>query len=313
MRGSGMQRWVCVALCSASVLVWLSTSERSGYAEPPGAEEKASDVKVSVPEGYVEHACEDAPEGMSCIKGGPFMRGVDKKDKNARPAEKIWLTTFYMDQYEVTNKEYKACVKAGKCQEAGPRYRGYHGDKQPITGVSWYDAVTYCKAMGKHLPTEAQWEKAARGDAGELNPWGDSDATCKEAVIMDDRGRACGVKKPGSKPEAGRIFDVGSKPAWRYGLYDMVGNAEEWVFDWYSDDFESCGAACKGVDPKGPCDGETTCKGHRKRVLKGGSWYWPASHGTGFHRRSNVPSNKPYHHFGFRCAASVDEAKALVK
>lgn len=294
--------------CALALLV------SSGVAIAQDAAPAAKDVQVEqAPDGFTRAACVDhaAPEKMSCVEGGAFTRGHDKRDKNARPAMKIWLSTFFIDQYEVTNAEYKACIKAGKCDEAGPRYRGYHDDNQPITGVSWFDAKKYCEAQGKQLPTEAQWEKAARGPDGEINPWGDAAATCELAVIEDSRGRSCGVKKPGSKPEAGKIFEVGQKPAGRYGLYDMSGNAEEWVLDWYSPDFSKCGEACQGIDPKGPCDGEVPCKGHRKRVLKGGSWYWPASHATGLHRRANVPTNRPYHHFGFRCAATVEQADKL--
>ena len=255
--------------------------------------------------------CDRKLKRMGCVPGGPFVRGHDSKDANARPAMTVWVQTFYMDKYEVTNAEYKACVKAGKCDKAGPRYQGYHGKDQPVTGVSWFDAVKYCKAQGKHLPTEAEWEKAARGADGELNPWGDAPATCERAIIEDARGRSCGVKKPGIKPEAGRIAKIGTRPAGRYGLFDMVGNAEEWTADWASESWAACGDACKGVNPKGPCDGKLKCKGHSKRVLRGGSWYWPASHATGIHRRANSPTNRPYHHFGFRCAASVKEAKRL--
>ena len=279
--------------------------------QAPGEAAAAARAAATAPSGYVAHACEAAPAGMACVEGGAFVRGHDSKDENARPAASVWLTTYYMDTHEVTNAAYKACIKAGKCGEAAPRYRGYHGDNQPITGVSWQDAQTFCEAQGKQLPTEAQWERAARGAAGELNPWGDEPASCEVAVIMDERGRACGVQKPGSKPEAGRIWEVGKKPAGRHGLYDMVGNAQEWVADWYSQSYEACGEACAGLDPKGPCGGAKTCKGHRKKVLRGGSWYWPADHATGIHRRANEPTNKPYHHYGFRCAATLEQAKAL--
>lgn len=255
--------------------------------------------------------CAAAPEAMSCIPGGPTVRGHDKRDKNARPAATITVSTFYMDRFEVTNAQYEACTQSGACAKAGPRYRGFGDDTQPVTGVSWFDAKQYCEARGKRLPTEAEWEKAARGPDGELNPWGNQRPTCRRAVIKNDEGRACGVPKPYSKPEVGRIFEVGKKPAGRYDLHDMSGNAEEWVADWYTTSFEACGESCQGVDPKGPCGGADACPGHTRRVLKGGSWYWPASHATGFHRRGNVPSNRPYHHFGFRCAASLEQAITL--
>ena len=129
---------------------------------------------------------------------------------------------------------------------------------------------------------------------------------------MNEAGeRSCGAKKRrGKGPEKGRVLEVGSRPAGRYGLYDMVGNAEEWVNDWYSIDFATCGDECLGVNPKGPCDGSKKCK-RRYKIVRGGSWYYPKEHATGLHRRPHGPDNKPFHHFGFRCAASFEEAQAI--
>ncbi len=224
----------------------------------------------------------------------------------------VWVDTFYMDLNETTTAEYQACVKARKCDKAGPKYKDYDRPRQPIVGISWYDSVKYCKAMGKHLPTEAEWEKAARGTDGRRYPWGNEPATCKRAVIMDKSGRSCGVKKAkGSHPEKGRTWEIGQFPPTLYGLYDMAGNSWEWVSDWYSKSYDACGDACLGKNPQGPCNGAEHCKGHYKKIVKGGSWYWDASYATTFYRRPHVPSNNPYHHFGFRCAASIDEAAAM--
>jgi len=256
-------------------------------------------------------SCGKAPAGMACIPGGFFIRGHDSGPANARPSEKVWLQTFYMDLNEVTYAEYSECEKQGKCPEAEPQYIDFNHPLQPMNGVSWYDAAAYCKAMGKHLPTEAEWEKAARGTDGRVFPWGNSAATCEKAVIRDSSGRSCGVNKRGSHPEKGKVWKVGSKPAAVHGLYDMAGNSFEWVFDWYSESYAECGDKCTGVDPRGPCDGADECPGHRRRVVRGGSWYWPAHMATTFYRRAHVPGNKPFHHFGFRCAASVKEAEKL--
>jgi sulfatase modifying factor 1 len=256
-------------------------------------------------------ACGAAPTGMACVPAGPFLRGSDEGPEHARPAARVWLQTYYMDLNEVTYAEYKACVKARKCDPSGPGYTDFDRPRQPINGIRWFDADKYCRAQGKQLPTEAQWEKAARGPDGALHPWGDEPATCERAIIKDSSGRSCGVKKLYSKPETGRPFEVGSRPAYRYGLHDMSGNSWEWVADWYAKDYATCGAECAGVEPRGPCGGAEQCAGYRRKIVRGGSWYWDAAHATAIYRRAHYPENQPFHHFGFRCAASPEQAAAL--
>ena len=224
----------------------------------------------------------------------------------------IELSAFFMDVTEVRVAAFEECIVAGACRaDAGPRYLDFDRADQPVVGISWFDAVDYCEWRGLHLPTEAQWEKAARGVSGDPTPFGSAPVDCETAVIRDDRGRSCGVRKEvGNSPDTGRVLEVGSRGAGHYGLVDMVGNAEEWVADWWSEDWSECGAECQGVDPLGPCAGSVDCD-RSWRVVRGGSWYWPAEHATGFHRRRHYPANSPYHHFGFRCAASVEEAREL--
>jgi len=255
--------------------------------------------------------CAGAPAGMACVPAGPFVRGADDGPENTRPAARVWLQTFYMDIDEVTYADYKACVKARRCDPSGPGYTDFDRPRQPINGIRWFDADKYCAAQGKRLPSEAQWEKAARGPDGETHPWGNDPATCERAIIKDERGRSCGVKKLYSKPETGRPWEVGSRPAFRYGLRDMSGNSWEWVADWYTRSYAECGADCLGVEPRGPCQGAETCVGFKRKLVRGGSWYWDAEHATAVYRRPHWPENQPFHHFGFRCAAGPEEAALL--
>lgn len=287
---------------------------KAGYSKmtaPPGAQVAPAPAAVSAAP-PVAPCPASLPDAMACIPGGPFLRGTDRGtgsgDANARPQSSVFVQTFLMDRYEVTYAEYKACEAEGRCDKAGPNYVDFNAPKQPITGVSWFHAKKFCEAQGKRLPTEAEWEKAARGTDGRRFPWGDESATCARAVIMSEAGRSCGIKQKSKKhPDTGRPEPVGSKPATQFGLFDMAGNSWEWVADWYSPSWAACGAACAGVDPKGPCDGADPCPGHDERVVRGGSWYWPAKYATTYHRRPHSPANKPvFHHFGFRCAASVE-------
>jgi sulfatase modifying factor 1 len=293
-----------------------------GKAEPVKAEpapapapapepEKVEPPKL--PDGTPILPCEQPPPGMACIPGGEFVRGTDAEEPtNARPQATVWLQTFYLDVHEVTYAQYKACEKAKDCERGGPQYLDFDHPEMPIQGVSWFHSRKYCQVHGKDLPTEAQWEKAARGTEGELYPWGNEPVTCERAIIKDDKGRSCGLPKGKSKPETGRPWDVGSRPVGRYGLYDMMGNSWEWVLDWYSKSYAECGKDCEGVDPRGPCAGADTCPRHYMRVVRGGSWYWDAEHATGVFRRPHFPANEPFHHFGFRCAATAEQAHALV-
>jgi formylglycine-generating enzyme required for sulfatase activity len=230
---------------------------------------------------------------MACIPGGEFLRGSDKGPRDERPLAAVFLGPFFMDLREVTNGDYQACVKAPACRKAGPNYKGFSDRAQPITGVSWFDAEAFCRFRGKRLPSEAEWEKAARGTDGRRYPWGDAKATCAMAIIKEGEPNGCG---------RGKVWPVGSRPKAVHGLYDMAGNSWEWVADWYAPSYKACGAACEGRNPRGPCGGAAECAGATLRVVRGGSWYWDASYATTTKRRSHAPANRPFHHFGFRCA-----------
>jgi sulfatase modifying factor 1 len=287
-------------------------TEPANEPEPEPPPEPEREVLPMAPDGTPMLPCEEGPAEMSCIPGGAFIRGTDDGPENARPRAEIWLQTFWIDRNEVTYAEYEACEAAKQCPESEPQYADFDRPKQPMNGVTWFDARAYCEAQGKRLPTEAEWEKAARGTDGRTYPWGEEEPTCEIAIVKTDAdGRGCGLKKAGDKPETGRVWEVGSRPATQYGLHDMAGNSFEWVQDWYSDSYAVCGAACEGINPRGPCDGEDECPTHKHKVVRGGSWYWGADKAMTYYRRAHVPRNEPFHHFGFRCAADLDQASRI--
>lgn len=225
---------------------------------------------------------------MVHIPAGEFLRGNANGFPDEKVEKKIQLDEFYIDQYEVTNRQYAECVQAGRCtQPHSPRsvnFANYYGDSAfgnyPVIWLSWDDAATYCKFRGKRLPSEAEWEKAARGPQGSLFPWGDEIPT----------------NQANFNYAAGDVAPVGVYPGdlSGYGVYDMAGNVREWVADWYQWDYYPTATA---LNPTGPVNGVT-------KVLRGGSWndvstYLRSTVRKNFLRES-VDSN-----LGFRCASST--------
>lgn len=254
-----------------------------------------------------EHApCVEPPAGMSCVAGGFVIVGSDEGQPEERPQRELEISTFYIDQKEITIAQYDRCHAAGAC----PRRRNgeqkimqpFVGPQQPMVPLDWERAVRYCAWAGKRLPTEWEWEKAARGPDGDLYPWGNDEPTCERAQYRECAPVGC-------KPYPGKAHrwdcnehdtkPVGHFPAGHYGLFEMAGNGYEWTASAGIEDIAACGAACNGRDPQGPCDGAHPCKS--TRVLRGGSWYWPAARIRGAHRRvESIRSGD--HRLSGRCA-----------
>ncbi|MFO0631955.1 MAG: SUMF1/EgtB/PvdO family nonheme iron enzyme [Nannocystaceae bacterium] len=254
-----------------------------------------------------EHApCVEPPAGMSCVAGGFVIVGSDEGEPEERPQRELEISTFYIDQKEITIAQYDRCHAAGAC----PRRRNgeqkimqpFVGPQQPMVPLDWERAVRYCAWAGKRLPTEWEWEKAARGPDGDLYPWGNDEPTCERAQYRECAPVGC-------KPYPGKAHrwdcnehdtkPVGHFPAGHYGLFEMAGNGYEWTASAGIEDIAACGAACNGRDPQGPCDGAHPCKS--TRVLRGGSWYWPAARIRGAHRRvESIRSGD--HRLSGRCA-----------
>ena len=201
------------------------------------------------------------------IPAGEFQMGdvFNEGDSNERPVHTVYLDAFYMDAHEVTVGQYKQFVEAtGHRAPDWNRVAAYAPtDEHPIIFVSWNDAVAYCEWAGKRLPTEAEWEYAARGGLdGKRYPWGDE---------APDRSRA------NFNGMEGGTTPVGKYAANGYGLYDMAGNVWEWCSDWYGSGY------------------------YASRVLRGGSWNYSPFYLRVANRNSNVPANT-HGFFGFRCA-----------
>jgi len=221
----------------------------------------ASKVKKSVVEDnrdfsiYETVVGEDGRE-MILIPEGVFTRGADNGGFDEKPQQETYLDAFYVDKYEVSVKDYN--VYRRNTNYVKPSFPFFQGDAKiletpsfPVVGVSWYDAVNYCKWGYKRLLTEAEWEKAARGTHGLTYPWGNS--------FLEKRANIAG-----SQDGHPYMAPVGSFPMGRsvYGVYDMAGNVSEWVEDWY-DQFYYRTA---------PLMNPTGAKNKKNRVFRGGSW-----------------------------------------
>jgi formylglycine-generating enzyme required for sulfatase activity/tRNA A-37 threonylcarbamoyl transferase component Bud32 len=240
---------------------------------------------------------------MVLIPAGSFMMGSKDGEKSEKPVHEVWLDDYYMDVYAVTNQSYAQFLNENGNQQEGnfpwfdekSSYAKIHKksghwevdngyEDHPVVEVTWYGARAYCEWRGGRLPSEAEWEKAARGGlVGKKYPWGDEKPTCTKGAENGAQYNRCN----------GQTVAVGSYAPNGYGLYDMAGNVWEWVADWYNKDYYS--QALDG-NPFGPNTG-------RYRVLRGGSWDYNMSSLRVDNRNWNYPINA-YLCYGFRCAGS---------
>lgn len=227
------------------------------------------------------------PDGMVLIPAGEFLMGADDGLPDARPLHPVYLSSFWIDKYETTNAEYRRCVEAGVCQP--PKDRQVFDDPQrvqhPVANLTWGQARAFCQWRGRHLPTEAEWEKAARGTDGRRYPWGNG-----EEVINNL------VKEQTVRSNGSPIGPIGNFPTAQspYGVYDLVGNVWEWVKDWYAEDYY---ASAPPRDPQGPLRGSF-------RVLRGGDWSQSPFELRGSYRGwDEMTYWGPT--LGFRCAADM--------
>lgn len=226
----------------------------------------------------------DLPEQATVqIPAGWFLMGENSGRKSNQPQRRVYLDAFEIHVTEVTRQDFAEFIAT-----TGFIAPGWNPDMQkgskilPVVGVLWEDAEDYCRWLGMRLPTEAEWEKAARGDDGRIYPWGDVWDDQKANTLEGGFGELLPV---GSFPE-------GSSP---YGLLDMTGNAAEWIADYFDPTYYTYAPAHNPPGPDLIMD----------RVLRGGSFAGPAEFGRTYFRDSSH-SDRPNYRVGFRCAKDVN-------
>jgi formylglycine-generating enzyme required for sulfatase activity len=232
---------------------------------------------------------------MVHVPKGEFEMGSDVGEADERPVHKVGLDEFWFDQTAVTNSQYALCVKARECGVSGyVDDVDFGGGDYPVVGVSWYDAANYCEWVGARLPTEAEWEYAARGPENLVYPWGNSfdclrgnfdDETSLDIISFGCDGYLK-TSPVGSFPEGA---------SW-CGVLDLSGNVWDWVEDWYAEYPSE-----NQENPTGSITGEY-------KVIRGGSW---GSDNNlllrGASRNSRDPNGSNNIVIGFRCAMSEIE------
>jgi formylglycine-generating enzyme required for sulfatase activity len=272
MPGRGYSFFVTAVALTLIVFVWAALS----HAQLDRLRKSKTLEPTSVPE-----------TPMVDVPGGVFSMGFDGTQalEDERPLHRVWLDVFAVDLYEVSTAQYALFLEATN-RLAPWQWQtvdlAQHGDR-PVIGVDWADADAYCRWKGKRLPTEAQWEKAARGTDGRLHPWGNQVPTNTLAnFALGARFSYGQVLMPVHSYEQGRS---------PYGLYQMAGNVWEWVQDWYSANYYEMSPE---RNPQGPEQGQF-------KVLRGGSWSdlpkYLLTYG-----RFKLPPETRNSYTGFRCA-----------
>jgi len=286
-----------MAIRLQQTVLWIGISLIIGIVYVGAEEPQPSQGRQAISSSEASRGVDGAP--MVLIPAGPFTMGSHEGLPNERPEHSVTLDAYYLDQYEVTLSLYRKFLQESK-HETPPTWNDEAamsvGDR-PAIGMRWGSAAAYCQWAGKRLPTEAEWEKAARGTDRRRYPWGDmqpfvdmanynrgmwvSEAVTLVAITSGHDGMSVrhGLKEGGRSP---------------FGISHMAGNAAEWVADWYDRDYYQ---KSPGKNPPGPATGE-------KRVLRGGSWADLPSALRVTARFSAEPDFED-RTIGFRCAMNV--------
>lgn len=293
-----------IAALIASLAVACEPAEKK---DEKGAKKQPAKVeapkKAPEPEGpkfKIEKRGKDQRE-MAHVPAGPFIRGSkpDVGTDEERPQKTLTIKGFWIDKLEVTVADWTACMKSGPCGN-DKFYRKYKVKKKrpepcnfgqpdrdlhPINCVSWHGARAYCKWAGKRLPTEAEWEKAARGTDGRLYPWGNTKADCSRACMVQKSMYGCGSR---TSCKVGGRGHLSQSP---YGALDMAGNVYEWVADNYTRTFY------QNAPTENPINKEKSAQ----RPVRGGA-YSSDEAGVRAAKRSGFDAIDRISFVGFRCA-----------
>jgi len=284
--------WAVLALILVAIIgsvVWRNTPDAQQATAPASSTVTRSTASPLAPQ-LEAGAQTTGADGavLLFIPAGPFVMGSANNDlaaqANEKPQTTIFLNAYWIDQTEVTNAHYAQCVQDGLCIEpASANYPLPKFADHPVTNVDWSQAKLYCTWAKRRLPTEAEWEKAARGLDGAIWPWGNKspDETFANFAIN-------GTQPVGS-------FAKGASRA--YGALDMAGNVWEWVNDWYVGDYYK---TMPTDNPPGPRDGVSNL-----RVVRGGSWGTNVSSIRAANRNGNAPTEQRST-IGFRCAVDAE-------
>ena len=238
-------------------------------------------------------------DDMVPVPAGEFMMGCNEEvdsdcDADESPYHKVYLDDYKIDKLEVTMDQYDECVKAGKCtapnyddgncylsaqtNDQGVLPETFRGPHHPVVCVNWSQAKDYCASLGKRLPTEAEWEKAARGTDGRKYPWGNDPISSKKyGNFGSDSTMPVGSFPDGASP---------------YGALDMQGNVAEWTADWFGDNYYS---ESPRENPQGPVSGDA-------RVMRGGSYdYTDSGLRNSFRSGTSYEPTNGVAHTGIRC------------
>ena len=224
-------------------------------------------------------------DGYVLVEGGTFYMGNNDGEEDEKPQHYVTVSSFYMDKYEVSVEKYKKfCNATNKEMPHEPKW-GWHDD-DPIVNVSWHDASEYAKWAGKRLPTEAEWEYAARGgNKSKGYTYSGSKEVNEVAWHWDNSGK--------------QVHEIGTKKPNELGIYDLTGNVWEWCLDWYNVKYHLYSPR---NNPQGPETGE-------KKILRGGSWYSYSSALRVTYQSNSEPGTK-YAHIGFRCVWNAENRKS---